>query len=60
MVESADDLRSAINEFYTISKLFCIRWKVNVNVNNNKITVFSKGLRLTKNFYYKEVIENVK
>ena len=57
MAESADDLQCALNEFY----LYCTQWKLNVNVENSKILIFSKGSLAKRHFYYNgSIIENVK
>ena len=59
MVESADDLLCALNEFSVY--MYCTHWKLNVNVEKTKILIFSKGPITKRYFYYNEsIIENVK
>ena len=57
MVDSADDLQCALNEF----SVYCTHWKLNVNVEKTQILIFSKGPITKRYFYYNEsIIENVK
>jgi hypothetical protein len=54
MAETAEDLQKDLDEFH----VYCSRWKLNVNVENSKVLVFSKGLKPENIFYYNANVEH--
>ena len=57
MAESAEELQNAVNEL----NIYCFEWKLTVNVDKTKISIFSKGPMLKIKFYYNNlVLESVR